>query len=140
MPDTDSGGLAGDGSGPDVLALLADALLGRVESLISERLDGLAQPVPVGQADDRWLKVSEVAARVGACERTVPRALPSMDAHAEHRTADVGGNVGELAFRATSETPARLRNRLFPGLSLRALFRTRTGDPFLTMEVLYQLS
>ena len=27
-----------------------------------------------------------------------------------------------------------------PCLSQRALFRTRTGDPFLTMEVLYQLS
>ena len=24
--------------------------------------------------------------------------------------------------------------------NVRALFRTRTGDPFLTMEVLYQLS
>ena len=26
------------------------------------------------------------------------------------------------------------------GFRLEALFRTRTGDPFLTMEVLYQLS
>ncbi len=31
--------------------------------------------------------------------------------------------------------PARLTARI-----LQALFRTRTGDPFLTMEVLYQLS
>ena len=27
-----------------------------------------------------------------------------------------------------------------PSRRLQALFRTRTGDPFLTMEVLYQLS
>lgn len=31
----------------------------------------------VEAADDRWLKVSEVAERVGACERTVYRALRS---------------------------------------------------------------
>jgi hypothetical protein len=36
--------------------------------------------------------------------------------------------------------PQRPRNRPLAGHSLRALFRTRTGDPFLTMEVLYQLS
>lgn len=33
---------ARDELGSDVLGLLADALLGRVESLISERVDGLA--------------------------------------------------------------------------------------------------
>ena len=30
--------------------------------------------------------------------------------------------------------------RAFAGRFLRAQLRTRTGDPFLTMEVLYQLS
>ena len=68
---------ARDEPGSDVLGLLADALLGRVESLISERVDGLAASAAVEAADDRWLKVSEVAQRVGACERTVYRALRS---------------------------------------------------------------
>src|SRR3954466_10435746 len=63
--------------GVDVLGLLADALVRRVETLLSERIDGLATPTDTDIAADRWLKVSEVAERVGACERTVYRALRS---------------------------------------------------------------
>ena len=44
-------------------------------------------------------------------------ALAGVDAHAENRTADVGGNVGELAFRANAAGSGELRNPLFPGLS-----------------------
>jgi hypothetical protein len=36
--------------------------------------------------------------------------------------------------------PGVLGSRLETALQSRAQLRTRTGDPFLTMEVLYQLS
>ena len=45
--------------------------------------------------------------------------------------------------RQRASTPDEMRPKRNPagaGLSSRALCRTRTGDPFLTMEVLYQLS
>ena len=71
MPNAEPAQPAREGPGPDVLGLLAEALLGRVEELISDRVDGLAESASVDRADDRWLKVSEVAERVGACERTV---------------------------------------------------------------------
>jgi len=77
MPNAEPARRARHEPGSDVLGLLADALLGRVESLISERVEGLAASASVEAADDRWLKVSEVAERVGACERTVYRALRS---------------------------------------------------------------
>lgn len=58
----------------EVLGLLADALLGHLQELIAERIGALtAEPAPnEGQS---WLRVSEVAPRVGSCERTVYRAL-----------------------------------------------------------------
>ena len=77
MPNAEPAQPAREGPGSDVLGLLAEALLGRVEELISERVDGLAGSASVDRADDRWLRVSEVAERVGACERTVYRALRS---------------------------------------------------------------
>lgn len=60
----------------DVLGLLADALLGHVEELIAERIEALTAARALDHGE-RWLRVSEVAARVGACERTVYRALRS---------------------------------------------------------------
>ena len=80
MPSAEPAQPAREGPGSDVLGLLAEALLGRVEDLISERVEGLAGSASVDRADDRWLKVSEVAERVGACERTVYRALRSREA------------------------------------------------------------
>lgn len=77
MPSPESARRARDEPGSDVLGLLAEALLGRVEDLISERADRLATSAAPEPADDRRLKVSEVAERVGACERTVYRALRS---------------------------------------------------------------
>jgi excisionase family DNA binding protein len=68
---------ARDESGSVVLGLLADALLDRIENLIGERVERLAANGSPESADDRWLRVAEVAERVGACERTVYRALRS---------------------------------------------------------------
>ena len=60
----------------ELLELLADALFGHVEGLLAERIEALtAEAAP--QQGERWLRVSEVAERVGACERTVYRALRS---------------------------------------------------------------
>lgn len=77
MPNAEPARPARDEPGSDLLGLLADALLGRVEKLISERVDGPAGSAAREPADGRWLRVSEVAERVGACERTVYRALHS---------------------------------------------------------------
>src|SRR4051794_40538312 len=77
MQDAERPHPAREDLGVDVLALLADAVVKRVEALLSERLDGLAPSADADVAADRWLKASEVAERVGACERTVYRALRS---------------------------------------------------------------
>ena len=64
---------------PDLLALLADALLERVDALAEERArqhDAQPQAEPV-RDDETWLKVCEVAQRVGASTKTVYRALKS---------------------------------------------------------------
>jgi hypothetical protein len=54
-----------------------------------------------------------------------------------HRRAVAGGDELALLVRALRDELEKTRpERGF----LRALCRTRTGDPFLTMEVLYQLS
>lgn len=64
---------------PDLLALLADALLQRVDALAEERAQLTeAQPRNEPPRDDGgWLKVCEVADRVGASTKTVYRALKS---------------------------------------------------------------
>ena len=49
------------------------------------------------------------------------------------KTAEGRGATEHLEARSTHK-------RTIFGRLVRALFRTRTGDPFLTMEVLYQLS
>jgi hypothetical protein len=49
------------------------------------------------------------------------------------QTCSIPEHVGLIAGRVRGKSPSL---RGFP----RALFRTRTGDPLLTMEVLYQLS
>ena len=58
--------------------------------------------------------------------------------------ASAGGRVSKECPRGPRPPRARGRgNAIRPavaGLSPQALCRTRTGDPFLTMEVLYQLS
>lgn len=77
MPSPESARRAPVEPGSDVLRLLAEALVGRVEDLIRERADRLAASAAPEPAVDRRLKVSEVAERVGACERTVYRALRS---------------------------------------------------------------
>ncbi len=55
--------------------------------------------------------------------------------------------TGKGYLPRTPKTPESLerasadeRRRRIPRQHWEALFRTRTGDPFLTMEVLYQLS
>ena len=55
------------------------------------------------------------------------------------RHVDAGGRFvdGDTPFTPLAVTT---KNPLTAGSSWRALCRTRTGDPFLTMEVLYQLS
>ena len=60
----------------ELLELLADALLGQVEGLLAKRIEALTAEAAPPQGE-RWLRVSEVAERVGACERTVYRALRS---------------------------------------------------------------
>ena len=75
MSNAEPGRPAPDGAASEALGLLAEALLGRVEQLVSERIEGLAASQAPEPADERWLRVREVAERVGACERTVYRAL-----------------------------------------------------------------
>lgn len=115
MPNAEPVRPARDEPGADLLGLLADALLGRVEELISERLDG-----PAGSAtrepDGRWLRVSEVAERVGACERTVYRALHSgalvgerLGAHWRIRPAAVDAWLAASRDPAAAKRPSGAR-------------------------------
>ena len=114
MPDAEPAHPAREDPRSDVLGLLADALLGRVEDLISERIDGIEASTTVEQADDRWLKVSEVAERVGACERTVYRALRSgalvgerLGAHWRIRSAAVDAWLSGDPTSARGRPPRR---------------------------------
>ena len=142
MQDADPTRRAREEQGSEVLELLADALLGRVERLITERVDraagGRSEPI-----EDRWLKVSEVAERVGACERTVYRALHSgalegerLGSHWRIRPAAVdawlAGSHGRRAAtrrsdgsRAASPTAGAARARAFKARA-RALRRMPT--------------
>jgi hypothetical protein len=49
-------------------------------------------------------------------------------------------NLFHTRARWTKCSAEEEQKDLFCGTFVRALFRTRTGDPLLTMEVLYQLS
>ncbi len=128
--DADPGRPVREGTASEALGLLADALLGRVEQLVIERIDGLAVSGAAESADARWLRVSEVAERVGACERTVYRALRSgalagerLGAHWRIRPAAVeawlAGSGARTAMkrpsiaRAPSPTPPRARETTF---------------------------
>lgn len=130
MPDP--GSPAPDGTASEALGLLEEALLGRVEQLLSERIDGLAGSRAPEPVDDRWLRVSEVAERVGACERTVYRALGSAALAGERLGAQwrIRPAAVEACSRAQatgptrSDRPARVPHRR------RALGRTtRRSEP-----------
>jgi len=62
-------------AGEDVLDLLAQAVLLRLDKALVER--AAASPAPEVHPEPGWLRVSEVARRVGASERTVYRGLRS---------------------------------------------------------------
>lgn len=116
MSNADPGRPARDGTASDALELLAEALLGRVEQLIGERIDGLAASGAPEPADERWLRVSEVAERVGACERTVYRALRSgalagerLGAHWRIRPAAVEAWLADPSDRAAKKRPSNAR-------------------------------
>ena len=61
----------------DVLDLLAEAVLLRLDKVLGERVESLGAHAANPPDEPRWLRVSDVALRVGACERTVYRALRS---------------------------------------------------------------
>jgi hypothetical protein len=63
-------------------------------------------------------------------------AATSADAYGGMTGRRVGSGLGVRG----AETPSAEERRRAEAIAKRALFRTRTGDPFLTMEVLYQLS
>lgn len=63
-------------AGADVLDLLAEAVLLRLDTMLGERAESLG-PQVADRPEPGWLRVSEVAKRVGASERTVYRALRS---------------------------------------------------------------
>lgn len=114
--DADPERPARDGTASDVLELLAEALLGRVEQLVNERIDGLAVSQAPESADERWLRVSEVAESVGACERTVYRALRSgalagerLGAHWRIRPAAVEAWLAGSSARIAEERPSGAR-------------------------------
>ena len=65
-----------------------------------------------------------------ALRRTAPRRRP-------HSRGPVPDRCGPYAAH---KFPGPRLNRTYCALQSQALVRTRTGDPFLTMEVLYQLS
>lgn len=62
--------------GPEVLDVLAEAVLLRLDHVLGERVESLTAQVGT-RSDPGWLRVSDVARRVGASERTVYRALRS---------------------------------------------------------------
>jgi hypothetical protein len=57
-----------------------------------------------------------------------------------HRAAQRISPPFPLAAHGATDGPINLRSSAACRAGGRALCRTRTGDPFLTMEVLYQLS
>ena len=61
----------------DVLDLLAEAVLLRLDEVLGERGESLGAHAARPPDEPAWLRVSEVARRVGASERTVYRALRS---------------------------------------------------------------
>ncbi len=68
-----------------------------------------------------------------------------MLAHGEDRAVGAPVSLRRVIFYAVRQPVAtprglRTRKRCVSGAFLEALHRTRTDDPFLTMEVLYQLS
>jgi PAS domain-containing protein len=73
---------------------------------------------------------------------TTARCLQRGHAHRGHgRRGPTGTQKGPTSVGERSEhSEAGHKNPAVAGRSDEALFRTRTGDPFLTMEVLYQLS
>ena len=60
----------------DPLGVFADLLAGLLDELVAERIESLA-PSVTEPPEPGWLRVSEVARRVGASQRTVYRALRS---------------------------------------------------------------
>ncbi len=116
MPNADRAQPARRGTASEVLGLLAEALLARVEQLLNERIDELAASEAPEPVDDRWLKVSEVAQRVGACERTVYRALGSgalvgerLGAQWRIRPAAVEAWLAGSSARPAEKRPSRAR-------------------------------
>ena len=97
------------------------------------------------------LLIAEGASVVEAARQAGHAPTMTLDTYA-HVMADLDGAEripAEAAIRAAraaevseSVRPTRLlrRGNRNPQCFREALFRTRTGDPFLTMEVLYQLS
>lgn len=64
------------GGGSEVLDALAEAVLHRLDHVLGERVESLTAHAAT-PTEPRWLRVSDVARRVGASERTVYRALRS---------------------------------------------------------------
>lgn len=62
-------------SGAEVLDVLAEAVLLRLDQVLADRVESLG--ARANSPEPGWLRVSEVARRVGASERTVYRALRS---------------------------------------------------------------
>lgn len=64
------------GGGSEVLDALAEAVLLRLDHVLGERVESLTAHAGT-PTEPGWLRVSDVARRVGASERTVYRALRS---------------------------------------------------------------
>lgn len=77
MADVDPAQPPAARSGADVLDLLAEAVLLRLDKVLGERDGALGAHAASPTDEPRWLRVSDVARTVGACERTVYRALRS---------------------------------------------------------------
>jgi len=104
MPGADAPTPPDDRLGLEALDALADAVLLRLDRVLAERVESLS-----AQADESpepgWLRVSEVARRVGANERTVFRALRSGALAGERLGAHCGS--GRSRSKRGSRLPAR---------------------------------
>jgi len=135
---SDSGGARlynREATGGALPALLhAAALDGRplasVHDWLRSGIEGLDEPRTI--LLDRSAHVGAAAALAGVQEMDErPRSLLLMSA---------AQLVDAYRFPSVAEADRPDKNPPFPAGSGEALVRTRTGDPFLTMEVLYQLS
>ncbi len=132
--------------GADVLDLLAEAVLLRLDKVLGERVESLGAHAANSPDEPRWLRVSDVALRVGACERTVYRALRSgalagerLGAHWRIRPESVDAwlaNQRPTPTTAVGPAPRSMGKRPGTGATPPSTFMTRArkrqqspGDP-----------